>query len=579
MFPLLTALVHPVTAQASGSIHSSVPGLAFLSGMSVMTLATVLLAILVMKPLVTAYALREGFRFCYDVQVAVSARMVRSLLGREYAFFLQENTAVLLRDTTIEVIVFIGGVLIPLIQLVTQFVILLTVVLAVAWISPIAAGVAFGAVGGLTVVLYTFINGRVSRWGKLRELRQADMNRLIHQAFSGIKTVKALGVERWYLDEFNGIAREYATLNTRYQSAAAIPPLLIELVLFGGGMAALVYAAATGIDIVRFMPTVGVLVLAGYRILAATRSFFTQLVTIRYNWASVAVVERALERSAADGEISDTPRNNARPLHSAHVPAARLVLKDVRFRYPNSTRDVVNGVTLTIEPGEHVAIVGGSGSGKTTLIDLLLGLLVPTDGEIIADGTSLNSATARSWRDSVAYVPQQVFLADVSLRRNIAFGVAPEEIDAQRMDRVISQARLADFVSRLPMGLDTVVGENGARLSGGERQRIGIARALYRDPRLLVLDEATSALDAITESDVNREILEACDGVSVIIVAHRLTTVQACPRLILMSDGLVASDGTYDSVIAGNEEFARMHSISFSDARSMPEERKTRAAL
>lgn len=566
MFPLLTALVHSPAAQPVAGVHPSIPGMAFLSSLPVMTLATGLLAVLLIKPLLTAYALREGFRFCYDVQVAVSSRMVRSLLGRDYAFFLQENTAVLLRDTTIEVLMFIGGVLIPLIQLFTQFVVLATVVLTVAWISPIAAGITFGAIGGLTVVLYAFINGRVSRWGKLRESRQADMNRLIHQAFAGIKTVKALGVERWYLDEFHGIAREYATLNTRYQSAAAIPPLLIELVLFGGGMGALVYAAATGIDIVRFMPTVGVLVLAGYRILAATRSFFTQLVTIRYNWASVGVVERALARSASDAPIIGAVAEGAMEVPSTAPLAAGLVLKNIYFRYPSGARDVVNDVSLRIAPGEHVAIVGGSGSGKTTLIDLLLGLLVPTEGEVIADGALLTRATGALWRRCVAYVPQQVFLADVSLRRNIAFGVPPEQIDSRLVDRVISQARLTDFVARLPIGLDTLVGENGARLSGGERQRIGIARALYRQPRLLVLDEATSALDAITEREVNREILEACDGVTVIIVAHRLTTVQTCSRLILMSNGAVASDGTYESVVAVSEEFALMHAISFEDA-------------
>ncbi|MEO7101915.1 MAG: ABC transporter ATP-binding protein, partial [Gemmatimonadaceae bacterium] len=409
--------------------------------------------------------------------------------------------------------------------------------------------------------------GKVSRWGKLREVRQAEMNRLIHQAFAGIKTVKALGVESWYLREFDGIAREYATLNTRYQSAAAIPPLLIELVLFGGGMAALVYAASAGIDIVRFMPTVGVLVLAGYRILAATRSFFTQLVTIRYNWASVGVVERALARSASDSPIGIAGDCVGDPRATAHFLApAGVTLKHVCFRYPTGVRDVVSDVSLAIEPGQHVAIVGGSGSGKTTLIDLILGLLLPTAGEIVADGNLLGRSNAASWRRRVAYVPQQVFLADASLRRNIAFGIPTNEIDDSRIGCVISQARLSDFVARLPDGLDTMVGENGARLSGGERQRIGIARALYREPQLLVLDEATSALDAITEREVNREILEACEGITVIIVAHRLTTVQTCSRLILMSNGVVASDGTYDSVVSVSEEFAKMHAISFADS-------------
>ncbi|MEO7041575.1 MAG: ABC transporter ATP-binding protein [Gemmatimonadaceae bacterium] len=561
MFPLLSALIRPAASGVAAPIHSSVPGLTFLSGISVMTLASILLAVLVTKPLVTGYALREGFRFCYDVQVAVSSRMVRALLSRDYAFFLQENTAVLLRDTTIEVIIFIGGVLIPLIQLVTQFVILITVVAAVAWISPIAAGVAFGAVGGLTVGLYLFVNGKVSNWGRLREARQADMNRLIHQAFAGIKTVKAMNVEQWYMTEFNGIARAYATLNTRYQSAAALPPLLIELVLFGGGMVALVYAAATGVDVVHFMPTVGVLVLAGYRILAATRSFFTQLVTIRYNWASVGVVERALERSSASvashepaPAISDAPVAD----RGAHVDLAH-----VRFRYPTGVDDVVKDVSLKVRPGEHVAIVGGSGSGKTTLVDIILGLLYPTDGCVSVDGEPLTRDTAPAWRNKLAYVPQQVFLADVSVRRNIAFGVPEGQIDALKLDRVVAQARLTAFVARLPEGLDTMVGENGARLSGGERQRIGIARALYREPSLLVLDEATSALDAITESDVNREVFEACDNVTVLIVAHRLTTVQSCSRLILMNEGTIASDGTYDDVIAASQEFARMHAISF----------------
>jgi ATP-binding cassette, subfamily B, bacterial PglK len=231
--------------------------------------------------------------------------------------------------------------------------------------------------------------------------------------------------------------------------------------------------------------------------------------------------------------------------------------RDVYYNYPNSDEQALNGVSFAIPKGHAVGFVGESGAGKTTVVDLLLGLMEPTSGEILVDGKNIHENLS-AWQKNIGYIPQSIYLADETLRSNIAFGLPEKEIDDEKVLQALELAQLKVLVDRLPDGLDTILGENGTRLSGGQRQRVGIARALYHEPEVLVMDEATSALDNLTELEITKAIEALKGDRTVIMIAHRLTTVEKCDLLYLMKNGKITASGTYDELVDTNKEFRRM---------------------
>jgi ATP-binding cassette subfamily C protein len=518
----------------------------------------VLLLLFVAKAALSAVTSYRQFKFSYDVQMALGGRMLQRLLAHDYVFFLEQNTAILLKNVTTEVLMFTGGVLIPGLQLVTQAMILLTIVGLLAWASASTAALTVGVIGGMIAALYFLLHRRLTAWGAIREAKLSELSRTTHQALAGVKAVKTTGSEKLFLDDFARHGAVYARSNTLYQTAAATPPLIIELVLFGGGIAVMLYYSASGQDVRPLLPLVTLFGVAAYRILPAARLIFSHVVTIRYNLQSLAVIADALTAWTEDANLTgDEPQERVSP----HPLTREISLTGVSYRYPNAGRPAIQDLSVTINAGSHVAFVGSSGAGKTTVMDLVLGLLTPTSGSIAIDGRELDGTLRRKWQRTIGYVPQQVFLADASLRENIAFGVSSAMIEEAALERAVRRACLAGLVSRLPHGLATQVGENGARLSGGERQRVAIARALYTSPSVLILDEATSALDSVTEREINDELLQAEQGLTIVIVAHRLSTVRNCDRLILLRDGRIEAEGNYDELVRASEEFAEMERL------------------
>jgi ABC-type multidrug transport system fused ATPase/permease subunit len=518
----------------------------------------VLLMLFILKVVLSAATSYRQFAFSYRVQMALGRRMLDRLLAHDYAFFLEQNSAILLKNVTSEVLTFTGGVLIPLLQLASQAMILVTIVALLAWASPITAALTVGVIGGVIATLYFGIQRRLVTWGLIRETRLAELNRVAHQALAGVKAVKTTGSERLFLDEFMRHGREYARSNTLYQTAAATPPLLIELALFGGGIAVMLFEFAHGRDVRTLLPLLTLIGVAAYRILPAARLIFAHIVTIRYNLRSLDVIIEALEGWAVPGNSRTTAVTSVTPAPLTN----EIRLCRVSYRYAGADREAVDEVTACIRAGEHVAFVGSSGAGKTTLMDLILGLLAPTAGSIEIDGRQLDAELRPRWQRTIGYVPQQVFLADATLRENIAFGVPANRVDDEAVRAAVERACLSSLVARLPRGLQTAVGENGARLSGGERQRVAIARALYSAPSVLILDEATSALDAVTERDINDELLRGAHGLTIVIVAHRLSTVRNCDRLVLLKDGRIDAEGSYGELVKESEVFAEMERLA-----------------
>ena len=303
------------------------------------------------------------------------------------------------------------------------------------------------------------------------------------------------------------------------------------------------------------MPTLGIFALSVMRLLPALQQIYHGLVSIR--GAGAILDQIAADHAAAPPEAPPEAHPAAAPPPPPRL-GRRLELRGVTFRYPGAARPALAGVDMVIEARSTVGIVGGTGAGKTTLVDLILGLHAPQQGAILADGTALGPANLRAWQRGLGYVPQTIYLTDDTVAANIAFGIPRDRIDRKAVERAARAAALQDVVAGLPQGLDTLVGERGLRLSGGQRQRIGIARALYRNPALLILDEATSALDTLTEGAVMQAVDAIRADTTVILIAHRLGTVRGCDRIFLLEHGRIAAQGRYEELVAGNATFRAM---------------------
>jgi len=333
------------------------------------------------------------------------------------------------------------------------------------------------------------------------------------------------------------------------QALATLPRYAVETVAFGFVLVVAIYLLAVVGTVDKVVPLLGLYAFAGYRLLPALHQVFDGWAALRYSSASLDVVLRDLEMEAAARRGQSSPEFQPLPFRRD------LILEGVAYRYPGAADWAVRGLSLTIERNTSIALVGPTGCGKTTVIDLLMGLLPPTEGRLTVDGVAISDTNTAQWQRLVGHVPQQIFLFDDTVARNIAFGIPDDRIDLGQVERAARLARLHDFVAELPQGYATVVGERGIRISGGERQRIGIARALYHDPELLVLDEATSALDNVTESAVLEALQTLAGRKTIVMVAHRLSSVKACDQVCVMEAGMIVERGRYDQLIASSERF------------------------
>ena len=422
----------------------------------------------------------------------------------------------------------------------TEFLVLAGIAVLLLAVEPVGTVIAVLILGTAAWSFYSLMRKRLTRWGQARQVH--DMLRLQHlyQGLGGAKDVKVLGREENFLEQF----RRHNVLATRMvqrQSMMQMMPRLWLEFLAVSSLATLVIAMlAQGREMNTIIPTLGLFAAAAFRLMPSVNRVLSAAQTLRYYLPVVGTLRDELALAVPS------------PRRSSGVAATRFAneirLADVRYRYPSAAAPALAEVSLRIARGESVGFVGPSGSGKSTLVDVVLGLLAPEKGEVLVDGSDIQK-DLRGWQDQIGYVPQAIYLTDDTLRRNVAFGLADEEINEAAVVRAMRAAQLDEFVASLPEGLSTVVGERGIRLSGGQRQRIGIARALYHDPAVLLLDEATSALDTATEHGVMQAVAALHGSKTIIIVAHRLSTVEQCDRLYRLERGRLAAEGTAAEVL------------------------------
>ncbi|WP_019583325.1 ABC transporter ATP-binding protein [Thioalkalivibrio sp. ALE16] len=483
-------------------------------------------------------------RFTHMQQYELSRRLMGDYLSRPFTFFLNRNSGDLAKTVLQETTQAINGALMPAMKLVSQGLLALSIITLLVVVQPwLAVTVALG-LGSIYAGIYLAARTWLNRIGKDRVEANRERFTAAAEAFAGAKEIRLLGRERDYLERYRRPSKRFASHQANAILLKEIPQYAIEAIAFGGVLLLVLFLMAGDGGLATALPLIGVYALAGRQLIPAFQKIFQQFASLRFNVAAVDNILQDLGHPTR-AEFSTETADGVAPL----APRSVLTTTDLAYTYPGHDEPAVRDVSITIEARTTVGFIGSSGAGKSTLLDLLLGLLEPNQGQIRIDDEPLGLRNVRNWHQAIGYVPQHIFLADQSVAANIALGVPSSRIDYAAVERAARLANLHDFVTReLPLGYNTIVGERGTRLSGGQRQRIGIARALYRDPEVLFFDEATSALDNATERAVMDAIHKLAGNKTIILVAHRLTTVAPCDRIFILEKGRVVDAGTWEEL-------------------------------
>jgi ABC-type multidrug transport system fused ATPase/permease subunit len=511
-------------------------------------------AIIVMSILVITYFLKAIYLvwsawvrsgFSASVTTRIGKQQFENYLRQPYPFHLQRNSAILIRNSQNSASL-MGGVIDPLLTVVADCLVTLGLFALLISLEPIGTLATLTIFGFCAWTFRRFTNSRIIQWGEAQNFHKVMVIQHLQQGFGGVKDVKVLGREKHFISEYSRHLVDNAIVGRRFGVAQGLPRIGLEILTIIGLASLVSIMVFSGQGLVEVLPVLGLFGAAAFRLIPAVGRTMSLLQTFALSRPVLRDTHRDLALTYFDSEQD-----------VKHLRFSDLIeVSDLTFQYEAALSPALNNVSLTVKRGEAVGLVGPSGSGKSTLVDILLGLLEPTSGRVLVDGDVIHD-NLRGWQDQIGYVPQSIFLTDDTLRRNVAFGLPKNEIDEVAVEAAIRLAQLEDFVASLPDGLDTIVGERGVRLSGGQRQRIGIARALYHNPDVLVLDEATSSLDTETEHGVMQAVQALQGEKTVIIVAHRLSTVEYCNRLYRLENARIVDEGTFSEVTSRTEDLPR----------------------
>ncbi len=498
----------------------------------ILFLAVLLIVIYILKNVYVMVMYSLQYRFVFNNQQRLSVRMMKSYMQQDYLFHVSKNVAEFQRNITSDVNGFFTIVL-NVLQFLAEFSVSAALVIFLFvqdWVSTMAVAVLLFLFMGIFTIFFRKVLVKIGE-----QSRQANVlvTKWLFQAFSGIKEVKVANKESFFISNYNRHYKDCVRVQRQQSILTYLPKPVMETVCICSLMLAMIIKiAVVKSDIVSFVTTLSVFAVAAFRMLPSFNKITGYISGMMFNkpaidsvYRDLKEIEQLMEQKTAEHE--DTIKVM---LHSS------IRLNNVSFRYPESDKWILKNASLEITKNTSVALIGASGAGKTTAADLMLGILQPQEGTVTIDGTDLRKCM-KSWHEDIGYIPQVIYLMDDNIRANVAFGIPDAEIDDDAVQKALREAQLDQFVNSLPNGLDTLIGDRGVKLSGGQRQRIGIARALYRNPNVLVLDEATSALD----SDTEKEVMEAIDGLhgtrTLIVIAHRLSTIKKCDKIFEVGGG------------------------------------------
>ena len=549
ILPFMAVLSNPIlietnvilnTALKASSIFGIENEQQFIFGLGILVFALLIIS-LSFKAL-TTYAL---VRFVQMREHSIGKRLIEGYLNQPYSWFLSRNSSELGKNILSEVQQLIGGGLRPMLELISRGMVTIALIILLILVDLKLSLIVGLSLGGTYVLIFYFINKYLKRIGNERLKNNEFRFVAVSEAFGAIKDVKIRGLEQTYINSFSDSSEIFARTQASSQVIAQLPKFILECIAFGGILLIILYIMSQTGNFNNALPIISLYVFAGYRLLPALQQIYASVTMLTF-------ISPSLEKIYDD--LKKLKKYNYNQDQAILSINKAIILKNVCYNYPNSSRTALKDVNLSIPAKFTVGIVGTTGCGKTTTADIILGLLESQKGTLEVDGQIITKKNSRSWQRSIGYVPQSIYLSDNTVSANIAFGVDPKDIDQVAVEKASKIANLHNFVlNELPRQYRTTVGERGVRLSGGQRQRIGIARALYHNPKVLILDEATSALDNQTEQAVMEAVNNLSKNITIILIAHRLSTVKNCDIIFKLDKGQLISQGTFDEVISNNK--------------------------
>ncbi len=545
IFPFLKLFIEPDVIMTNRYVRPIYDHFRFAStGQFIMVSGISLIAIYLLKLVFKTVLARVKFDYTNRITFQLATDLFRGLLNARYSLFTKESTSEMVgvvNAHTIHSMICLDS----WINILNEVAFLVVVIAIFLVLGPVLTLAIFGTFAVIGFVLYIGLVKRIDRYGKVHSRLNMLVYKFAFAVANSVKDIKIMGLEGKYITRFSNIWNEYSSNDSKAKTAKGIPRDFSETLVFSGMIGVCLYILATHQNLTEIIPVLGVVAVSAMRILPSFNKIISNYNEYKYYRNSLVVVE----------ELYHKLRTNRQRVELVNMPFTTAIsMRDIGFHYDD--KSVLTSVSIDIPKGSSVAFVGLSGAGKSTLLDILAGLQQVSQGEFYLDGKRFDPFNTNALRSRIGYVPQNVNLIDESVAYNISFD---EQYDRAQMDKVVQMARLTPYIAELPLGIDTIIGESGVRVSGGQRQRIGIARALYHDPEILIFDEATSALDNITERELMDEINALSRTKTLIIVAHRLTTVEKCDCIYLLDQGRVLASGTHAELLTHSEAYQNMY--------------------
>ena len=546
IMPFLTALTNPAMIETN-SILNNLFKLSLKFGVEnekdfFFFLGILLFALLIITITCRALTTYAQIRFVHYCEFAIAKKLAKAYLAQPYSWFFRKHSSVLGKNILSEVGQVIGTGLKPIINLVSHSIVAILLIFLLILINPKVAIISGSTILVIYFLIYLIVYKLLDKIGKDRIKANQIRFNILSEAFGAIKEIKLHSLEGFFINRFTISAEIYAKCSSLVNTISQVPRFILEAIAFGGMLLVILFLINTSEDFTNAIPLLALYAFAGYRLLPAIQNIYSSLAQISFINPAVNnlyndMKSLNLNQIKKDGKILEFKKN--------------IILKNIHYKYTEAKNRTLECINIDILKGSSVGLIGATGSGKSTIVDIILGLIEAQEGSIEVDGVLINKNNFQSWQNLIGYVPQHIYLSDESIRENIAFGLSLSEIDQEAVEYAAKISNLHNFINNeLPKKYDTKVGERGVRLSGGQIQRIGIARAVYRKPNVIILDEATSALDSKTEKDVMSSIFNLKkERITTIIIAHRLSTLRECDNIFLIDKGKLKKQGKFADII------------------------------
>lgn len=515
-----------------------------------MVLGSIILLLIIVSNFSFILMLRQQKKFIKKFHVNLGAKLLKLYLSQDYIFFVQNNSSDLSKRVLEDARFIAEKLMISILDFMVSAIMSLSLLAMIIYVDPILTLFVMAFIGLFYGAVFLFTKKSIHRLSYEKNDSLKGRHKAISETFGAAKEIKLSHLENLFTKNFVSIDERFAETISKLTLYTKVPSYALDVITFGGLMLIILYFLYTNGNINSALPILTLYALSAHRLKPQVQLMFSSVANFNFSRSALEVILNDFNTLKTDNTFDYNEDISFKNF-------SNISLKDLNYQYPSGVYNVINDLNLNIDSNKTIALVGHSGSGKTTLVDLILGILKPKSGEMYVDGIEINDKNIRDWQKVIGYIPQHIFLFDDTIQNNITLDKT-NSADPDKVKRVIQMAGLAEFVEQAPKGINTIVGDKGVKLSGGQRQRIGIARALYKEPSLLIMDEGTSALDGITEDRVMNSIYELSGTITIIIIAHRLTTIRNCDVIHFMDKGRITQSGIYNELIETNPDFSKM---------------------